>query len=158
MDEWWERRWLRRHAMVAPFGILATTFLLTYWMQQRQWQWPADLDKAAGLVDIGAVIYAAIAVAVERGVNMIFWALEERKKRQERREKQEAEALAKARAKGLAEGLAEGHAEGLAEGHAEGHAEGYSEARREFDAQLERVAQEAREKGITLDELPPPVK
>ena len=142
MDGWWERRWLRRHAMVAPFGILATTLLLTYWMQQGQWQWPADLDKSASLVDIGAVIYAAVAVAVERGVNMIFWALEERKKRRERREQQEAEALAKARAKG----------------HAEGHAEGYSEARREFDAQLERVAQEAREKGIALDELPPPAK
>ena len=150
MEEWWERRWLRRHAMVAPFGILATTFLLTYWMQQRQWQSPADLDKAASLVDIGAVIYAAVAVAVERSVNMIFWALEERKKRRERREKQEAEALAEA--------LAKARAKGLAEGHAEGHAEGYSEARREFDAQLERVAQEAREKGIALDELPPPGK
>ena len=84
MGDWWERRWLRLHAMVAPAGILATTLLLTYWRQQWQWPWPDSLDRAADLTDIGTVIYAVIAVAVERGVNVIFWALEERKKRRER--------------------------------------------------------------------------
>ena len=79
MGDWWERRWLRLHAMVAPAGILATTLLLTYWRQQWQWPWPDSLDRAADLTDIGTVIYAVIAVAVERGVNVIFWALEERK-------------------------------------------------------------------------------
>ena len=75
---------MRLHAMIAPAGILATTLLLTYWRQQWQWPRPDSLDRAADLTDIGTVIYAVIAVAVERGVNMIFWALEERKKRRER--------------------------------------------------------------------------
>ena len=95
MGDWWERRWLRLHAMVAPAGILATTLLLTFWRQQWQWPWPDSLDRAADLTDIGAVIYAAIAVAVERGINMIFWALEQRKKR---RERLRAEALAEGEA------------------------------------------------------------
>ena len=131
MDEWWERRWLRRHAMVAPFGIFATTILLTYWMKQGQWPLPASLEPASDLVDLAAVLYAMVAVLVERGARLMFWALDERRKWR-----------AKAREEGRAEGLAEGRAEGLAE------------AKREFDARLQRIVQAAREQGVQLDDLP----
>lgn len=97
MDEWWEEmRWLRRHAMAAPFGIFAATLLLTYWKEQGQWAGSASLEPAAGLVDLGAVLYAMAAVLAERGVRLMFWAWDERKKWR-----------AKAREEGLAEGRAE---------------------------------------------------
>ena len=136
MDEWWERRWLRRHAMVAPFGVFFATALLTYFVEQGQWRGPETWDMAATLVDLGAVLYAMAAVAIERGFRVMFWALDKRK---EWREKMRAEA----------------QAEGRAEGHAAGHAEGYAEAKREFDARLARLTRAAREQGITLDEPPP---
>ena len=91
---------------------------------------------AATLVDLGAVLYAMAAVAIERGFRVMFWALDKRK---EWREKMRAEA----------------QAEGRAEGHAAGRAEGYAEAKREFDARLARLTHAAREQGITLDEPPP---
>ena len=35
----------------------------------------------------------------------------------------------------------------------EGRAEGYSEAKREFDVQLQRIAEAARQQGVKLDDL-----
>ena len=138
-EEWWERRWLRRHALVAPFGIFAATLLLTYWKEHGQWAGSASLEPASGLVDLGAVLYAMAAVLAERGVRLMFWALDERRKW---------------RAKAREEGHAEGHKEGRAEGHKEGRQEGYAVAKQEFDAQLQRIAQAAREQGVKLDDLP----
>ena len=137
-DEWWEGRWLRRHAMVAPFGILATTLLLTYWLERWQWHGRASWEILAGQVDVGAVIYAMVAVLVERGVRLMFWALDERRKWR-------ARMRAEARAEGLAEGLAEGRTEGLAEGR--------TEAEQRYERWLAQVAEE---KGIPLAELLPP--
>ena len=78
MNEWQERRWLRRHAIAAPFGIFAATVLLA--ARSGQWAGWESLELAATLVDLGAVLYAMAAVLFERGVRMVFWALEERKK------------------------------------------------------------------------------
>ena len=140
MGDWWERRWVRLHAMAAPAGILATTLLLTYWRQGWQWRWPDGLDRATDLVDIGTVIYAVIAVAVERGVNVIFWALEERKKRRERN-RAEIEALIQERVEAQTRDQ-----EKLRE-------EGRAETERRYESWLSKVADE---KGIPLAELLPP--
>ena len=37
---------------------------------------------------------------------------------------------------------------------AEARAEGYAEAKQEFDVELQRIAQAAREQGVKLDDLP----
>ena len=140
MGDWWERRWVRLHAMAAPPGILAITLLLTYWRQGWQWRWPDSLDRAADLVDIGTVIYAVIAVAVERGVNVIFWALEERKKRRERN-RAELEALIQARV------------EAQARDQEKLRAEGRAETEQRYESWLSKVAEE---KGIPLADLLPP--
>ena len=109
--------------MVAPFGIFATTLLLTFWLWHWQWQGRAGWEIMAGQVDVGAVIYAMAAVLAERGVRVMFWALDERRKW---------------RAKMRAEAQAEGRAEGEA-----------AEAQR-YEKWLTRVAEE---KGIPLAEL-----
>ena len=158
MGDWWERRWLRRHAMVAPFGIFATTTLLTYWTQQERWLSSVNLEAASGLVDLAAVLYAMVAVLAERGARLMFWALDERRKwRAKMRAEARAEGLAEGRAEGHAEGRAEGHAEGRTKGHAEGRTEGRAvgraEAAQRYNTWLAKVAAE---KGIALADLLPP--
>ena len=80
---------------------------------------------AAGLVDLGAVLYAMVAVLVERGVDMVFWALERKKQR-------EQENKAKVQAELLAEMLNGG-----------------------IPQTKEELEQWAREKGIPIDKAPP---
>ena len=138
MVEWWQKPWVGRHATAAPFGIFVATMLLTLYLEQWQWHGRAGWELALSAVDYGAVLYAMLAVLVERGGNLMFWAWEKHKERQEK----------------LRE---EGREEGLKEGRAEGREQGREEARQEaqkYRAQLELVAEEAREKGITLESLP----
>ncbi|MXZ90811.1 MAG: hypothetical protein F4W95_05950 [Chloroflexi bacterium] len=117
-------RWLRHHATVAPFGIFTATLLMTLWLAHWQWLGRTTWELMAGEVDLGAVLYTMVAVLAERGLRLMFWALDQRRKWR-------------------------------AKMRAEARAEGYAEAKREFDAQLERVAQEARDKGIELEEVLP---
>ena len=82
MDHWWDEiRWLRRHALLAPFGVFAATLLLTWQMEQWQWHGGSSWALAVTLVDMGAVLYGMAAVAVERSVKlMFFWAWDQYKK------------------------------------------------------------------------------
>ena len=113
-------RWLRLHALVAPFGVFVVTALLV--IASGQWTGRASLDYAATLVDLGAVLYGMVAVLTERGVRMVFWALDERRKwREKRREEAKAELIADMLAAGVSD-----------------------ETRKELE-------QWAREKGISLD-------
>ena len=84
---------MRRHAIFAPFGIFAATVLLV--ARTGKWTGWESLELAATLVDLGAVLYAMVAVVFERGVDMVFWALERKKQReQENKTKVQAEFLA----------------------------------------------------------------
>ena len=123
MNELHERRWLRRHAIAAPFGIFAATALLV--VRSGQWNGWESLEMAATLVDLGAVLYAMAAVLVERGVDMVFWALERKKEREKDRND-------RIRAGVVAELLAEG-----------------------IPQTKQDLEQWARDKGIPLDKLPP---
>ena len=124
-------QWIRRHAVLAPFGIFAATALLLYFAEQGQWRGRESWDLAAAMVDMGAVAYAMFAVLVDGGVHLMFYALQKRREWKEQRE-QEREQL---------------RAEALAEGRAE--------AKKEFEARIEALEELLREKGIDLDELPP---
>ena len=134
MGDFWERRSLRRHAIVTPFGIFTATLLLTYRTERGHWQPPASLDPAAHLVDLAAVLYAMVAVLAERGARLMFWALDERRRWR-----------AKAREEGRAEGLAEGREEGRAEGRQAGRAEAEAATAQRYEKWLSKVAEE---KGI----------
>ena len=81
MAQWWEEtRWLRLHFLAAPFGVFAATLLYTLYLEQWQWQGRASWELAGAQVDMGAVLYGMAAVAVERSVVFMFWALEQRRK------------------------------------------------------------------------------
>ena len=132
MAEWWdseERRWLRRHAIAAPFSIVIVTLLLSYIISPEQWTLRAGLKSAASLVDLGAVIYAMIAVLSERGARLMFWALDERRKW---------------RAEAQAQGRAEGRAEALTALLEVGRTEGNRDLQ-------ELIARVAKEEGIFLN-------
>ena len=137
MNEWWQNRWFRRHAMFVPFGVFITTGLLTYFVETGPWGVRPFLKSAASMVDLGTVVYAMVAVFVERVIRMWFWALDQREKW---REKWRREAQAEGRAEGQADLLNRMWAAAQAEGN------------QELAAQVERIA---REEGITLNELTP---
>ena len=140
--DWWERRWFRFHATLAPFGVLAATLLLTYLAEGGRWAGRESWDLTATMVDLGAVSYAALAVIAEQGVRLMLWALD---KRREWRERWQAEAMDA----GFAEGNAQGHAKGLVEGRTEGRAR----ERRRNEEWLKKVSEET---GIPLSKLLPP--
>lgn len=149
MNEWWQNRWFRRHAMFVPFGVFITTGLLTYFVETGPWGVRAFLKSAASMVDLGTVVYAMVAVSVEWVIRMWFWALDQREKWREKwRREAQAEGRAEGHAEGRAEGLAEGRADLLNRMWAAAHAEG----NQELAEQVERIA---REEGIALDELIP---
>ena len=148
MPEWWnseERHWLRRHAMAAPFCKFIATIVLGYVSAPELWGTRQILGSWASLVDLGAVVYAAIAVLAERCVRMVFWALDERRKW---REKWRAQAQAEGRAVGIAEGRAEGRDEGRAEALTALLEVCRAQGNRDLEELIARVA---REKGISMN-------
>lgn len=138
MNEWRERTWLTRHAVAAPFGIFAAALLLA--VAEGGWAGWDTLGPIAAMVDLAAVIYAMLAVAFERGVNMIWWALEQKRKREEK-------AQEIGRAKGLAEGLEQGLEQGRAGLIAEILASGMPKTEQELQ-------EWAKERGIPVDKAP----
>ena len=94
------------------------------------------------MVDLAAVLYAMVAVAVERVIRMWFWALDQR-------EKWRAKWRQEAQAEGLAEGRVVGRAEGQADLLNRLWATAHAEGNRELVEHLERTA---RELGIALGE------
>ena len=76
MGQWWERQWgLRLHGIMLPFGVFTVTALMTRWIS-GQWPGQANLKLAAELVDLATVIYGMMALTVEGGVRLMFWALQ----------------------------------------------------------------------------------
>ena len=108
-------RWFRLNAMVAPFGVLASTALLVYLTEPEADGFREFVRVGRESVDLGAVVYAAAAVSAERGVAVIFWALEQRKKYIAERIAHNERVTALWREEGREKGRTEGRAEGRAE-------------------------------------------
>ena len=104
MDSWWQSPWVRFHATIAPFGVFASTLLLTLYLERWQWQGRASWELAGEMAEVGAMLYAMAAVLVERGIVVMLWALEQRKKwRAKQRAEIQAELLAAMQAEARAE-------------------------------------------------------
>ena len=131
-------RWLRLHALFAPFGVCAATALLL--VRSGQWAGWESLQAASSMVDLGAAVYGMVAVLAERSIYMIFWALEQRRKWSKEREKELQDKLNQ----GIAQGMAQGQAQILTELLSEG-----------IPQTKQDLEQWARDKGIDLDNLPP---
>ena len=137
-QKWWEMQWPRRHALAFPFGATAATALLTYLTTGGQGTLAANLKVAAEMVDLAALIYGMVAVTIEGGVRLMFWAWE--------KHKAVREALRE-------EGREAGRQEGRLEGRQEGSKAGRKAERAAMQAHLEKVSKET---GIPLTRLLPP--
>lgn len=73
------------------------------------------MEMASSFVDLATIIYGMIAVTFESGVNLVFWALEQRKNRRAENERQRAQERAEWRAEGRTVGRAEGRREAVQE-------------------------------------------
>ena len=118
-DEWLgeirSARWLRRHALFAPFGVFAATAALVYLTAPGQRDIPALVQSAGPLVDLGVVLYGMVAVVIERGIKAMFWALEQRRKwREEFRATVAAEVTAE-NEREFAKRLRDAHEKGVVE-------------------------------------------
>ena len=120
--------------MAFPFGATAATALLTYLTMGGQGTLAANLKVAADLVDLAALIYGMVAVTIEGGVRLMFWAWE--------KHKAVREALRE-----------EGRQAGRQEGRQEGSKAGRKAERAAMQAHLEKVSKET---GIPLTRLLPP--
>ena len=60
------------------------------------------------MVDLGILVYIVVALVIDRGISMIFYALEQREKRRKQREAQQKKMIEEAIAEGLAQGRAQG--------------------------------------------------
>ncbi len=83
--------WAARHALFAPWGILATTYALTAYIKAVGWDIWSDrgnLVTLSDMVDLGIVVYAAGASLAEVFIGMAFYALEQRQKRREKMRKE----------------------------------------------------------------------
>ncbi len=99
-------RWSRLHANLAPFGIGLTTYLLTYfdiigWRVWEFWKIWDHLAALSDMVDLGVLTYIVVALVIDRGISMIFYALEQREKRRKQREAQQKKMREEAMASGI---------------------------------------------------------
>lgn len=68
--------WQRRHFVLSPFGIAATTLLVTHLRDEANRPPIAHFNEMAALVSISAVIYGMAAVLVESlGGKLVFYIL-----------------------------------------------------------------------------------
>jgi hypothetical protein len=68
--------WQRRHFVLSPFGIAATTLLVTYFRDEANRPPIARFDDMAGLVSVSAVLYGMVAVLAESlGGKVMFYTL-----------------------------------------------------------------------------------
>ena len=68
--------WQRRHFVISPFGIAATTLLVTHLDDAANRPPIAHFDEMAALVSISAVLYGMVAVLAESlGGKAVFYTL-----------------------------------------------------------------------------------
>ena len=100
ISAWFRRYWPRIHTLSAPYGVGLSTLLLSIYLGDGNWRFWQTWDAVGNFVDLGAVIYAIIAISTEVLLTMVFYALgqinvilEKRKNRQDavREEGREAE-------------------------------------------------------------------
>ena len=71
------------------------------WRETGQWECWQHLELASSFVDLATIIYGMIAITVEGGVRLVFWAIEQWKNQKAENERQRARERAEGRAEGV---------------------------------------------------------
>ena len=79
-------RWLRRHAMITPFGAAVTTWLLSALVGGGPWLFWHDLEPAQAMAGLGTITWGMAAVLAEGGYKLVSWAMDRRRQRRMDRE------------------------------------------------------------------------
>ena len=79
-------RWLRRHAMITPFGAAVTTWLLSALVGGGPWLFWHDLEPAQAMAGLGTITWGMAAILAEGGIKLVFWAIDERRRKLTERE------------------------------------------------------------------------
>ena len=79
-------RWLRRHAMMTPFGAALTTWLLAALVGGGQWLFWHDLEAVQAMATLGTITWGIVAILAEGGIKLVFWAIDERRRKLTERE------------------------------------------------------------------------
>ena len=132
--------WLRRHALFGPFGIFIAAWLMC-WSDTGTWRIWTDWSAMSDRADLAVIIYGMAAVVIERGLIIMFWALERRK---QMREEFRAQVIAEARTEILSEIRSEVRSEMLAELRSKTHLRGDDESTSDW---LDRMARELEDSG-----------
>ena len=79
-------RWLRRHAMITPFGAAVTTWLLSALVGGGPWLFWHDPEPAQAMAGLGTITWGMAAVLAEGGYKLVSWAMDRRRRRRMERE------------------------------------------------------------------------
>ena len=79
-------RWLRRHAMITPFGAAVTTWVLSALFGDGVWLFWHNLEPVKAMAGVGTIGCGMVAVVGEGGIKLVFWAIDERRKKLTARE------------------------------------------------------------------------
>lgn len=72
--------------MITPFGAAITTWVLSALLGDGVWLFWHNLDPVKAIAGVGTIGYGMIAVAGEGGIKLVFWAIDERRKKLTARE------------------------------------------------------------------------
>ena len=85
------RNWQRSHAILAPFGTGLSTLILSIYAGNGRWEFWQSWHPLADMASLGVIIYGMTIISLEGGASLVFWAWNERNKREERRKRQQTE-------------------------------------------------------------------
>ena len=72
--------------MITPFGAAVATWVLSLLIGDGQWLFWHNMDPIKSMAGVGTIGYGMVAVLGEGGIKLVFWAIDERRKKLTARE------------------------------------------------------------------------
>ena len=79
-------QWQPRHATITPFGAAIATWVLSALVGDGPWLFWHNMEPVKSMAGVGTIGYGMVAVLGEGGIKLVFWAIDERRKKLTARE------------------------------------------------------------------------